>query len=211
MKTPIKNIISPKELICIVSGLVLASAIYVAMIHPSLQLFADLDKARHEQDQALQELDKTRAHQQELENRISAAKTRLAEVGGSPPMEYEKDALIARLTALATECGIVIDRYSPIDTIDESDYRAFFVQFTGRGKFTSLKSYFASVEDKMDYIDITHFSISSERKDPSLLSTVSWSCRINGMRISEPEPKQPQPLKTTITRLSTTEVVLHEP
>ncbi|MHC4441810.1 MAG: hypothetical protein ACYTBZ_01790 [Planctomycetota bacterium] len=202
------NTLKPKEWICIAAGLFLAGVIYTVMIHPSLQLFADLEKARDQKYQATKELDETQARLDELEKLILTAKKKLADVGGSPPTEYEKDALIAQLTGLAGESQIIIDRYSPIDTIEETDHRAFFVQFVGRGSFDSFKRYFTKVETRTDYIDVTHFTVTADNKNDSSGCLLTWSCRINGMRLFE--DKHEQPAKPTVGNTKLMEVALHE-
>ncbi|UCD30566.1 MAG: type 4a pilus biogenesis protein PilO [Planctomycetota bacterium] len=204
------NILKPKEWICIIAGLSLTVVIYMVTIHPSLQLFADLEKARLEKKKACDELAQTQAHEQQLLKQISQNRKTLAQIGGSPPMEHEKDALIAQLTDLANKCQIVIDRYSPLDTIEKSNHRAYFVQFTGHGGFNSFKQYFKLVENQIDFVDVTHFSITADQNKESAACQMTWSCRINCMRTDNLD-LQNLVLKSTINDLVTTEVALHEP
>jgi len=210
MKLAKQHILKPKEIISLISALVLAGLIYAAMIHPSMRLFSDLDKARLAKEKASKELDQIRQQQHELENSIIEQKKRLASLGGSPPTDKEKDALMARLTKLAEEeCQITIDRCAPMDTLIEDDHRAFFMEFTGRGSFSALKQYFRRMEKEIDFVDVTHFSITVKRPDISPECMFAWSCRINGMRVDTiPSDQLAGPIDNSFARL---EVAADEP
>ncbi len=209
MKVRLDNILTPKEGATLAGGLLAAGLIYGLLIHPSLQLFADLDQAREAKHEAKSELEQAHAKFELLERQITNARKKLAELGGPPPHENEKDRQIARLTTLAHGCGVTIDQYSPIDTVDDGDYRAFFVQFVGRGEFKSIQEYFGRIESEIDFVDLTHFTISPGPAGPQGLCSVAWSCQINGMRTDAVEPAQSA--QHARERPAPMEVALHGP
>lgn len=209
MKLRVDNILKPREWICLASGLVAAGAIYALMIHPSLQLHAELDRARAVKKGAQEELERVSTELQHVQHRIFEDKKRLAELGGSPPSAREKDLQIARLTRLARMCNVTIDQYSPIDTVEEEDHLAFFVQFTGRGAFSAVQRYLNRVESEIDFVDVTHFSITSAPEAAAPVCFLSLSCRINGMRTETVEPGRS--VQRQAAGPVSLEVALHDP
>jgi len=182
MKLLLDRTLKPKEWICLAAGLMAAGVLYAVLIHPSLRSFAELEQARVAKTKAEEELERFRTEFEDLQRQIAEGKKQLTELGGSPPHVSEKDLQIARITALARRCRISIDQYSPIDTIDETDHRAFFVQFIGRGEFASIQQYFNGIESDIEFVDVTHFTLSSVPNDASPVCFVTWCCRINGIQ-----------------------------
>ena len=199
----------PKEWAGLAGGLLVAGVIHALLIHPSLELFADLDRARTAKAEAENRLAQTHASFDRLHHEIANAKKRLAELGGPPPHAREKDLQVARLTTLARRCGITIDQYTPVDTVDNGDYRAFFVQFAGRGDFKSIWRYLDRIESEIDFVDLTHFTISSTPTGSAGVCSVSWSCQINGMRTDTIDPAQSA--QRAVGRPPPMEVALHGP
>ena len=190
MKLRFDNILKPKEWIGLAAGLLVAGGLYFVLIHPSLQSYAELEHARTARRQAEQELERTRTTFEQTRQRIAEAKQQLEELGGSPPRADEMDLQVARLTALAARCRVTLDQYSPIDTVDETDHRAFFVQFTGRGHFAAVQQLFSRIESEIDFVDVTHFTITSVGNEATPICFVGWSCRINGILADAIEPRE---------------------
>lgn len=177
-----RNILQPHEWIALGAGLFLATGIYFLLIHPSLQQVGQEAQAEHERSEADRELTQLRLDYQQLQATIQQYRRRLKEVGGSPPLISQKDALIARVTALAGQSRVKVDQYAPIETVDQEDHQAVLLQFTGRGTPAAIQDYFRRLETEIDFIDVTHFVVSRLQKESAAECQVSWSCRINGMR-----------------------------
>ena len=209
MKILLGHMLTPREWAGLAGGLVAAGLIYALLVHPSLELFADLDRARLAKTEAEARLEQSHAKFDKLHRQIANAKKRLAELGGPPPHTSEKDFQVARLTTLARRCGITIDQYSPIDTVDNGDYRAFFFQFAGRGDFKSIWQYFDRIESEIDFVDLTHFTISSIPTGSAGACSVAWSSQINGMRTDTLDPAQS--VQRAVGSTPSMEVALHGP
>jgi hypothetical protein len=184
-------ILRPHEWIGLGAGLVLAVAIYAALIHPSLQMVGQEEQAAASRAAAERELTQLRVEHQQLLSSIADYQRRLKELGGSPPLVSEKDAQIARVTSLAKECGVKVDQYSPIETVDQEDHQAVLLQFAGRATYEKLQAYFRRIEREVDFVDITHFSVTKLPKGDTAECQMSWSCRINGMRPDSPATQEP--------------------
>lgn len=182
MKVGFDNPLKPREWALLAVWLLAAGLIYVLLIHPSWRLYTDLEQAEASKKEATEHLEQVRGQLERLQRQISESKKRLAEIGGPPPHEDQKDTQIACLTALAKRSGVTVDQYFPIDTIDNGDCRAFFIQFVGRGQFDAIRRFFASVESEMDFVDLTHFAVTASTTETSSLCSMAWSCQINGLR-----------------------------
>jgi len=209
MRVELHRILTPKEWGVTAGGLLAAGLIYALLVRPSLELSTELDKARTAKAEADRVLNQAHLKYERLHRQIARAEEELAELGGAPPRASEKDLQIARLTSLAQVCGITIDQYSPLDTVDDGNYCAFFVQFVGRGDFRSVQSYFERIETELDFVDLTHFTISSSPTDPGGVCSVAWSCQINGTQTDGAEP--PQSVHSPSERPASMEVALHGP
>jgi hypothetical protein len=184
-----------------------AAGLYLLLIHPSLASFAALDDARASRRLAEKTLDEARQTLRDLHERITRQKAELKELGGSPPSLSEKEAQIGRITIMAQESRLSVDQYSPVGIVDEKDYSAVFVQFTVQGPFTAARELFARIESELDYVDITHFTVTAVEKNNGPACLITWSCKISGM------PRQPWE-KGEILPLDEMpggEVALHEP
>ena len=181
MKLPFDNLMRPQEWLGLLTGLLATGAIYAFLIHPSVQLFAQQNEAFEARVRAEQELEKSRAEYQRVQETITASLKRLRTLGGTPPPAGEKDLQIARVTALANECSVTIDQYLPIETVDYEDHQANLLQFTGRGSYANIQRYFQRFESDLDFVDITNFNISTLGQEPGSPCVVTWSCRINGI------------------------------
>jgi hypothetical protein len=172
------------EWIALAAAVLAAAGIYAALIHPSLASVAALDDARTRRDAAGNNLLEARRQHQALLSAIGQQKEQLQMLGGSPPSLNEKEVQLARIAAIARDCRVVIDQYQPIGEVDTSEYSAAFVQLTARGAFPQLCEFFRRVESKVDYVDVTHFALTSSSGRDSAASSgcvVSWSCKLSGM------------------------------
>ncbi len=200
MKLRLNEMLKPKEWIGLTVGLVAAGAIYFLLIEPSLDLGSRREEAAAAQKKAESELGRLQGQFQNLQQRVVDARKRLSESGGSPPPADKKDFQIARINALAELCKITVDQYVPLGTVEEVDHQAVFLQFTGRGDFASIREYFSRLESQIDFVDVTHFALTSVVKENSPVCLVNWSCRINGVRpdpASTPPAPGPQAARTT--------------
>lgn len=182
------------EWVALACALMAASGIYLALIHPSLESVAALDEARTERDATMKELHETQQEHQNLLTTIIAQKAQLEALGGSPPSLDEKEAQLARIAALARDCRLKLDQYSPLGNVDTPEYSAVYVQFSGRASFTQIREFFSRFESAMDYADVTHFTLTSSFGDarttePACL--VTWSCKLSGMPRKPAAPAQP--------------------
>ncbi len=200
MKVTLHNLPRPHEWAILAGSILAAALIYALLVHPSLKLFTSLGEAREEHAAALEELDRARQQLDVLEKKIRAGKAQLAEVGGVPPPASLKDMQIARIAALAAECGLMVEHYTPLGEIDEPDHRAFFVQFSARGEFPAVQRFFARQEREIDFTDVTHFTITAPPAGPERRCQASWSCRISGTR------QQEQPVEKRSPDLAAAEV-----
>ncbi len=187
----ISHILRPHEWIGLGAGLTLAAAIYLALIHPSLRLVGQEDEAAGRRSSAEKELTRLRTEYQQLQAGIADYRRRLRAVGGSPPLASEKDRQIARVTALAHDCGVKVDQYSPIETLEQADHQEVLLQFAGRATYVSIVEFFGRMEGEIEFVDITHFSITRTREEGVSECQVNWSCRVTGMRTDD-GPRRPE-------------------
>lgn len=201
--------IAREEWLGLAGSTALALLIYALLIHPSTGALSDLNRARIERDAAVSDLTDARQRHQALLAGIADHKHQLESLGGTPPSLRDKEAQVARVINIADGTRVTIDQYSPIGEIDTPDYSAAFVQFVGRGPFPAVREFFRRAASELDYIDFTHFTITSmpnpaTPEEPTCL--VAWSCKLSGMpRLpadAAPDRGKPAPR---------TEVALHEP
>jgi len=182
VKMKVLDALNPHEWMSLAGGILVAGACYALLIHPSLQALADLPRCREDKQAVQQELDQARASLQRAQAQITEGKIRLSEMGGGPPSASQKDRQIARLTALADRCHVMIMQYMPIDVVEHVDHRAFMVEFVGQGNFMGIQRLFGLVESSVAFVDVTHFAISRVHADETSQCVVTWTCRINGVR-----------------------------
>jgi hypothetical protein len=187
-----RYILRPHEWIGFGVGVALAAAIYLVLIHPSLRLVGLEEHAANQRTRTEKELAQLRTEYQQLRAGIGDYHRRLREVGGSPPLASEKDRQIARVTALANLCGVRVDQYSPIETLDQADHQEVLLQFAGRATYAEIVEFFRRIETEIDFVDVTHFSITRTQQEGVRYCQVNWSCRVTGMRPQEPRDKAPE-------------------
>lgn len=180
MKMRTDNLPRPHEWALIAAAMVVAGLIYGLLVHPSLRMFTSLGQARDEHAAALGELEQARQQLDAVEKNIAAGRAQLAQGRGVPPPASRKDMQIARIAALATECGLMVQDYTPLGEVEEPDHLAFFVQFTARGEFAAVQRFFARHEKEIDFVDVTHFAITAPPAGAETRCQITWSCRING-------------------------------
>lgn len=190
-----KGCLRLEEWVALAASVVVFVCAYLFLIHPSMELVARHDQASEQRRQAEADLRKARERLEELQVQITRHRQRLNELGGSPPGAAERELQISRVTALAAACQLSVDQYLPIDTVEESDHQAAFVQFAGRGDFAAIRAYLGRLETQLEFIDISHFSITADPRETGC--RLSWSCRINGIR-AEDAPGELRPGKTLV-------------
>lgn len=200
----------PGEWIALTCALLSAGGIYAGLIHPSLGLADALDAARLDRNAAMESLAEAQRQHQALLLRIVDQQKQLASLGGSPPSLNDKEVQLARVAGMARDCRLVLDQYLPTGDVDTPEYSASFVQFAGRGTFPQVRSFFRQVETEMDYIDITHFTLTSamdSAKPDEPICMLTWSCKLSGM------PRKPDGSKMANAAVNARkmEVALHEP
>ncbi|GMV98271.1 MAG: hypothetical protein HRF43_09695 [Phycisphaerae bacterium] len=203
----VRTLIQP-EWVGLAAALAGGALIYLLLIHPSIRSFAALNFARDTRESAVQELIEVRREHQALVKHIADQKRQLESLGGSPPSLADKENQIARITAIAGECQLAIDQYSPIGEVDTDDYSAVYVAFAGRGSFPNIREFLRRIEANLDYVDVTHFTLTSSPNpaaptEPACLLTLS--CKLSGMpRTNADDFSQPDEARPG-------EVALHEP
>ena len=207
MRVRIDNIVRRQEWIALAVGLAVAATIYCLLIQPSMQSFANHDHALAMKREAEQELTETHLKIQALEHKIADGRKQLTALGGTPPSIQQKDERIGELTALASHCGVLIDEYSPIDTLDANDYQSVFIRFTGRAEFQTIHRFFQRAESDLNYLDVTHFSINAVQSPGTPMCQVNWTCRISGMSSAASENDIPAHVRRNGTQLQ--EVAFH--
>jgi hypothetical protein len=207
MKLRIDNPLKASEWLIAACGLLAAVASYTFLIEPSLELFSGREDALFAKDASADDLIKTRNQYQQLQDRIVAARTKLAELGGSPPLASEKDRLISRMTTLASATQLDVDQYSPLDIIEEEDHQGIYIQFAGQGTFAAIESFLQRIETELDFVDVTHFAVTAMPAASPPHCSVRWSCRVNGMR----PPAPPSKVKAARPSQTPKEVALNEP
>jgi Tfp pilus assembly protein PilO len=175
--------VKPSEWLILAASLLLCGAIYALLIQPSLDLIGEGANARRQKRTAERQLASTTEAYENLQKRLKSEQEQLTELGGAPPSARENDRQVARLTSLAQQLLITIDRYQPISTVDQSDHRAFIVEFVGRGSFSALQQYFREIERNVDFVDVTNFSLANIEGHEPPICLATWSCRMNGTHI----------------------------
>lgn len=173
-----------KVWLSVLAGVAVTGIMYALLIHPSVVLVAQRESAREARTSAEQDYLRAVSALKSIQTRILDKSGRLEALGGSPPPETQEDIIVTSLTNMAVMDGITIEQFAPLDTLDAEDHRAFFVQFMGSGKFTDLYRYLKRVESQVDFVDITHLSISRSTRHPEDTCLIQWSCRINTQKIS---------------------------
>lgn len=187
MRVLVESMVRRSEWIALVTGVVAAGAIYLLLIQPSIQSFANHDDAVTAKNEAEAELAKAHLEIQALEHEIADGRKQLTTLGGSPPSIRQKDEQIAKATALASRCAVIIDECLPIDTVNTKDYQSVFIRFSARAEFQAIHRFFRRAETELNYIDVTHFAINSAQGPGPSICQVSWTCRISGMPADKPE------------------------
>lgn len=182
--------------------------IYALLIHPSVRSFAVLNDARDSREAAVKELLDIRRRHQALIASVADQKRQLEALGGSPPSLRDKENQIARIAAIARDCQLAIDQYSPIGDVDTPEYSAVYVAFMARGSFANTREFLRRIETGLDYVDVTHFTLTASptaAAEPPCLLTLS--CKLSGMPRLERDFTLPEaPIDATPA-----EVALHEP
>ncbi len=185
MKLTVHRLFWIKTWICAAVGLTVAVAIHFALIQPSILLVIQRDEAETSLKEQEESYQRSLRILHSIESDIEGTETRLAELGGAPPPENRKDIIVAQLTNLAVEDGITVEQFTPLDTLEASDHRAFYVQFTGQGSYAAWHRYLRRIEEEHDFVDITHMTLSRSSRNANPVCLIQWSCRINTQRGDE--------------------------
>jgi hypothetical protein len=181
MKVKFIPVLKSREWIAVAAMILGAGVIYGGLVQPSLTASRELAEVRDAKTEATRALDRARTDFDRCRRQIAEGEKLLEEIGGAPPPASAKDALISQMTALARQSSVSIDQYSPLDTVDHDDHLAMYVQFSGRGEFLAIQSYFNRIEAQIEFVDITHFTLTTLRDASAATCLVSWSCRIHGI------------------------------
>jgi len=197
------------EWVAVAAGVLAAAGIYLGFIHPSVATVAAMGEAQARHEAASNDLLEARRQHQALLSTIAEQKDQLAKLGGSPPSLNDKEAQLARIAAIARDCHVAIDQYQPIGDLDTSEYSAAYVQITARGAFPQICEVLRRVEAELEYVDVTHFtlsSVSTHEKATEPACQVSWSCKLSGMPRQTNGPEKADAAK----RAMSAEVALHD-
>lgn len=182
MKRQLNTLLTPAEWLAVAVWVLLALGIYATLLSPSLRTAAGRDEIAERKTAAVNELLRTRQSLEAIQGQIEADREELERLGGAPPTQERKDLIIARLAAMADAAGLAVEQYTPIDTIEETDHLAFYVQFSAHGTFPGIRDYFRSVETEIDFVDVTHFTITATPRGRDGGCLIQWSCRVNVLR-----------------------------
>jgi hypothetical protein len=197
------------EWVALVAGVLAAGGIYASFIHPSVLTVAAMGDARARYEAASNDLVEARRQHQALLSNVVEQRKELAGLGGSPPSLRNKEAQLARISTIARDCQVVVDQYQPIGDLDTSEYSATYVQITTRGPFPQICCFFRRVEAEMEYVDVTHFTLTSSvnrAKPAETACLVNWSCKLSGMPRQGSEPATPGAPNKAVAA----EVALHD-
>ena len=175
-----------REWLSLAGGLTVMAAVYVLLIHPSLQALWTIPELRDGRQVTQQELSDIRMKLQQARRQMANDRMTLEKLGGSPPPASQKDLQIARITALADRCAVPINQYTPVETVDFSDHRATIVEFSGQGSFPRIQGLLSRIESEIEFVDVTFFSIKAVKSEEVSECLFVFTCRINGIR---PESK----------------------
>ncbi|MBN1347648.1 MAG: type 4a pilus biogenesis protein PilO [Phycisphaerae bacterium] len=142
-----------------------ALLIGVALVGYALLIHAPLmDSMRHGRAQSQhedvtatiallnQKLDTTRLEIEEARRQLSVSKART-------PSAQDMDDLLARIDAVASQCGVVLTQLQPMGVQHHSGYQVATFLVQGKASFKGLHQWFSLIESGVPYLDITHFSI----------------------------------------------------
>lgn len=138
--------------------LAIASLWYATAIHPLEQARAERqsrEAALVEQQRRLSELSSQR---QVLSAEIQRLRKQLSDRVDLLPRSRMNERL-ARLTELATECGLTIDELSPKDWIARGALAEVPINATLRGDFADIARFMNALHDRTPDVDVRSFDI----------------------------------------------------
>jgi Tfp pilus assembly protein PilO len=160
------------------------------LVHGPLRETAGLAAAQAQYARALRELADVQADKRRLDQEIDTSTQRLSAPGGGLPDIHQMERYLAHVTALASANGINVDSLVPGPYVDYGDHVAVRVSFTGRGGFVGFHRLLDSIEGQLEYVDVTHFGISSRGASEGKVCQLEWSLRIRAGRADRPEVRR---------------------
>ncbi|HSW47089.1 MAG TPA: hypothetical protein VLM89_16110, partial [Phycisphaerae bacterium] len=137
-----------------------------------------LTEARDTCTRLSRELSDAQTERQRLGEEIKTSADRLSSRGGGLPDVRQVEQYLASVTSLASASGIIIDSMAPSPYVDRGDHLAVHVSFTGRGGFPGFQKLLNTIEQGLDFADVTHFGISTGGPTDSGCR-LEWSLRIH--------------------------------
>lgn len=171
--------------LCVGAAISLAVCVYAALIHPSVVLVLHREESELQRQTAEMDYLDAVSELETIQARIEKKRQRLETLGGAPPLETREDIVVTHLTNLAVSDGISIEQFAPLDSIDAENHRAFFVQFKAHGDFGSFYRFLKRIETQVDFVDITHLSVTRVARLDESPCMIEWSCRINTRRVTD--------------------------
>ena len=160
------------------------------LVHGPLREMAGLAAAHAEYARGLRELADVQADKRRLDQEIDTSTQRLSAPGGGLPDIRQVERYLAHVTALASANDINVDSLAPGPYLDCGDHVTVRVSFTGRGGFIGFHRLLESIERQLQYVDVTHFGISSRRPSEGKTCQLEWSLRIRARRVDRPQVRR---------------------
>jgi len=151
-------------------GLGAMVALTVAFLAGPVWLVVD---QRGRADEARAELVQEQAQVGRAERALSAARSNLAEVNeqlAQWPVQLRPTSAVntklARLSALAGECGVLIDEVEPGEGTPAEHYQSVPVQLTGQSSYRQCAVFFRQLRRDMPDMGVRGFEITGNAADP---------------------------------------------
>ena len=75
------------------------------------------------------------------------------------------DGFLSQLNEMARQCGMEVAKWQPAGAQEHEQFHSEGFQIEGRGSFPAVYHWMALIEAGVSFLDVTHFSIESSRKD----------------------------------------------
>ena len=160
------------------------------LVHGPLRETAGLAAAHAEYASGLRELAAVQVDKRRLDQEIDTSTQRLSAPGGGLPDIRQVERYLAHVAALASVNDISVDSLVPGPYVDCGDHVTVRVSFTGRGGFVGFHRLLESIERQLQYVDVTHFGISSRGAPEKKTCQLDWSLRIRASRVDRPQVRR---------------------
>ncbi len=146
-----------------------------------------LATARQECARIQRELTEIQSNRQQIVQRMESDASRLKDQGGGLPGIRQLERYMTHVTSLASASGVTIDSLTPSPQLERDDHTDVYVSFTGRGPFLSFHRLLRGIEQQLDYVDVTHFSI-VKGESAHAGCRLEWSLRLRVKPSAGTEP-----------------------